>query len=299
MFSNSSPLNWHNTLKRLKKDDEIGRSPHSLNRLIVKRRPASLYIAHATRDIVKEVDKVHKEVPGIKKLIKEAGAKGGSDIIADGTAPSTASGTHISNVESREGSASFISSRPGDLSASMLETPTQEKPLVTPKYKDPVREAARTLKASRSKASTVANALATPDARSFHTARSGSPEQTPSSATKQATRQLFSETTNLPASQVAAVNNRSRVGRAKGARIDSAVKPLSKRPTPARGAGGKFLKREIGGAVGRTAVVKDAMGGQVQNQSASVAPRLQIWQVTSQVFNLTIHSSLSKSKQED
>jgi hypothetical protein len=257
MFSNSSPLNWHNTLKRLKKDDDFGRSPHSLNYAIVKRRPASLYIAHATRDIVKEVDKVHKEVPGMKKLIKEAGAKGGSDIIADGTATSSASGTHISNVESREGSASFISSRPGDLTVSMLPTPTpqkprtQENPPVTPRYIPPHR---------RSKASTVASAVATPDAGSFHTARSGSPQETPSSATKQATRQLFSETTNLPASQVSAVNNRSRVGRAKGARIDSAVKPLSKRPTPARGAGGKFLKREGGGAVGRSAVVKDAMG---------------------------------------
>jgi len=261
MFSNSSPLNWHNTLKRLKKDDDLGRSAHSLNHVIVKRRPATLYIAQAMRDVVKDVDKPHKEVPGVKKLVKEAGAKGGSDVIADGTASSQAIGTHLQAdaAESRVGSASYISSvRPGDLSTADL---------LTPGYKDPVKELARSIKSSKRPVAVAHNASA-PD-MSFYTAQSGSQQDTP---TKSATRQLFSESVHLPASQVAAVNNHSKVGRAKGAATDSSIKPVSKRATPARGAGGKFLKR-IEGAAGRTAVVKEALQTPGEKPKRKRAPR--------------------------
>jgi len=250
MFSNNSPLNWHNTLKRLKKDDNFGRSPHSLNHVIVKRKPATLYMAQATRDIVKDVDKVHKEVPGVKKLIKEAGAKGGSDVIADGTATSSANGTHIG---SREGSASFISS---ERSASTTRTGDLRVEDLSHSSTDPVRALARTIRATPRRSAHQPPPSAMDG--SFHTAHSGS-SSSASSATKDATRKLFSESVHLPASQVSAVNNRSKISRAKGASTDSAIKPLSKRATPARGAGGKFLKRAEGGAAGRTAVVKEAL----------------------------------------
>jgi hypothetical protein len=204
MFSNSSPLNWHNTLKRLKKDDDFGRSPHSLNAVIVKRRPATLYIAQAMRNIIKDVDKHHKEVPGIKKLIKEAGAKSGSEVIADGTA-----GTQLSRDDAH------IPSRPGDLSVSDLKTPGKTPDEPKPQYNDPVKALAESIKSSRRSALSD----------SFHTAKSDTP-------TKSATRQLFSDSTHLPASQVAAVNKRTRVVKAKGAVMDTAMKPLAKRGDP-------------------------------------------------------------------
>ena len=256
-------MNWHNTLKRLKKDDDFGRSPHSLNHVIVKRKPATLYMAQAMRDIVKDVDKPHKEVPGIKKLVKEAGAKGGSDVIAEGTA-SSASGTHLqsSGAESRVGSASHISSvRPGDLSVDDLKSPGAAI----------AQHTAVRSHVKKSGASSRAQDLVSQShlAASFQTAKSTAS----SSATKDATRKLFSESVHLPAAQVSAVNNKSRVGRAKGAAADSAVKPLAKRATPARGAGGKWLKREGGGASARTAVVKDALQSPGEKPKRKRAPK--------------------------
>ena len=286
-------MNWHNTLKRLKKNDDIGRSPHSLNRLIVKRKPATLYMAQATRDIVKDIDKVHKEVPGVKKLVKGAGASGGSDIIADGTATSSASGT---GIDSRVGSASHISSvgststaKPGDLTVDELRTPKSNLKTsrdsfhartrtsqvsagaATPEYNDPVKAAARTIKASPRRSASAMDA-------SFHTAQSGS-SSTASSATKNATKQLFTSlsasalASALPAAQVAAINKRSKVGRAKGAASDGPIKPLPKRQTPARGAGGRFLKREGGGTIGRTAVTSKAMGAPGEMPKRRRAPK--------------------------
>ena len=79
MFQNSTPLNWHNSMKKLRRDAQLGHSEHSLNHLIVKRKPASLFVAHALRDITAVVDKKHKDVPGVREAMKNVGATSASE----------------------------------------------------------------------------------------------------------------------------------------------------------------------------------------------------------------------------
>ena len=243
MFANSSPLNWHNTLKRLKKDDDFGRSPHSLNHLIVKKRPNTIYIAQATKDLVKSVDKPHRIVPGIKKLVQQSGAKGDSEIIDDASGTSTAEhkpgDLRVEDLEATPGlSASHKTKQTADPAFS---TATQDTDLFADLFETAISDGETAPK----KAS---DGETTPK------------KEKKESATKSATRKLFvSQSGHLPAQQVSAINKQSRIGRAKGHAADTPIKPLPKRPIPARGTNGKWLKREAGAEVGRSNVVKEAL----------------------------------------
>ena len=73
MFSSTSPLNWHSTLRRLKKEGGMGMLGKELG---LKNKTLSAFvgdktitpvIAKATHNVVKKVAKVHKPDEKLKK----------------------------------------------------------------------------------------------------------------------------------------------------------------------------------------------------------------------------------------
>jgi hypothetical protein len=225
--------------------------------LIVKKRPQSLYIAQATKNLVKSVDKPHKIVPGIKEQVKQSGAKGGSEVINDVTTSTPQSG-HL-QVEATSSGHDTIQSTPG-------RVPT-------------VKEVASMIQSTpRTKNTSDPASQATPD--TLYTARSGSPSpKTPEKSPETpkevktpktpkpkvsdkpkentiytATRQLMYHSSK-PASRVKSVNKQSPMERAKGPSDMTPVKPLPQRPSPPIEGSRKRLQRKRGAAAGRSNVV--------------------------------------------
>jgi hypothetical protein len=251
MFTNSSPLNWHNTLKRLRKDDDFGRSPHSLNHLIVKKRPQSLYIAQATKNLVKSVDKLHKIVPGIKEQVKQSGAKGGSEVINDATASTPQSGDL--QGEATNGRDTILSTPHTRKTADPASQATPPDTLYTARSGSP---SPRTPEESPPKESpkTPEKPPKTPPKES------PKPKESDENTIKTATRQLMYPSSNIkPAKRVKSVNKQSPMERAKGPSYVTPVKPLPQRPSPPIEGSGKRLQRKRGAATGRSNVVVKAL----------------------------------------
>ena len=80
MFSSTSPLNWHSTLRRLKKEGGMGMLGKELG---LKNKTLSAFVgdktitpvlAKATQNVVKKVAKVHKPDEKLKKQIASSGS---------------------------------------------------------------------------------------------------------------------------------------------------------------------------------------------------------------------------------
>ena len=109
-MSNSSPLNWHSTLRRLKRDGNMGDLGRQLGipgrngtleaMIATKRRPTH-FLSNINDIEVAVVDKPHKPNKKAGKAIKTAGASGeNSEIVADAETPNPLS---VSQASTRHG----------------------------------------------------------------------------------------------------------------------------------------------------------------------------------------------------
>jgi len=86
MFSNSTPLNWHSTLRRLRKEGDMGQLGRDMGILpgrktftsqlmgmVTKHRPTQV-ISEAAAPLEKSVNKLHKVNKRLQKVVKKAGA---------------------------------------------------------------------------------------------------------------------------------------------------------------------------------------------------------------------------------
>ena len=99
MFSNSTPLNWHSTLKRLRKEGDMGQLGRDMGILpgrrtftsqlmgmTTKHRPTQV-ISEAAAPLEKSVNKLHKVNKKLQKVVKKAGAsKEDAPVPTDSTA---------------------------------------------------------------------------------------------------------------------------------------------------------------------------------------------------------------------
>ena len=188
MFANSSPLNWHSTLRRLKKEGNMGdlgkelgvipgkKSLENMLNGAVKSRPSHI-IKVATNPAKKVVDNVHKPNKRVKKVVQQAGATdGGSEIVQEATQPTltqTNSPNPVSEASPRHDTPAHPFSKEEDDDLSDLEGG---------KYKS-----------SNEELSDMEAGFQSPKTKSkkkeWHTAKSATPQST---ELKSVTRQLFS-----------------------------------------------------------------------------------------------------------
>ena len=225
MFSNSSPLNWHSTLRRLKKEDgmgalgkELGLKNKTLSAFVGDKTTTPV-IAKATQNEVKKVAKEHKPDKKLKKQIAASGSSEEEGVIGE------AIGSPVAEL----GLTSPQAGTPPGMSTSEAtpRTPSVEDVLAhahskpkTEKSPAPTRAPSTPKKTSPPKTT----APSSPDLDlSFHTARSSgtpatpaktpaqTPAQTPAKAptrtpanTKTATMQIF----NNPAAPLGSVRGK-------------------------------------------------------------------------------------------
>jgi hypothetical protein len=221
MFSNSSPLNWHSTLRRLKKENgmgmlgkELGLKNKTLSAFVGDKTTTPV-IAKATQNIVKKVAKVHKPDEKLKKQIAASGSSEEKGVISEAvgspvaelglTSPqaSTPPGMSTSEATPRTPSVEDVLAHAHSMPKTAQKSPAPTRAPSTPKKTSPPKT------------------TLSPDLDlSFHTARSSgtpatpaktpaqTPAQTPAKAptnnTKTATMQIF----NNPAAPLGSVRGK-------------------------------------------------------------------------------------------
>ena len=194
MFSNSSPLNWHSTLRRLKKENgmgalgkELGLKNKTLSAFVGDKTTTPV-IAKATQNEVKKVLKEHKPSKKLKKQIASSGSTGEEGGVIGEAVGSPAAELGFASPSTPPGMSTS--------DASPRETPSVEAP--TPAKKPPTKKAVP---------STPHHVVTDPaELAMFYTPRGESPVSTPAkkeipatpvtppktSNTKTATSQIFS-----------------------------------------------------------------------------------------------------------
>jgi hypothetical protein len=226
MFSNSSPLNWHSTLRRLKKEDgmgalgkELGLKNKTLSAFVGDKTTTPV-IAKATQNEVKKVAKEHKPDKKLKKQIAASGSSEENGVIGEAVGSPAAELGLTSPQASTPPGMNTSEATPRTPSVEEVLAHAHSKPKTAQKSPAPTRAPSTPKKTSPPK--TTAPSSTDLDL-SFHTARSSgtpatpaktpaqTPAQTPAKAptrtpanTKTATMQIF----NNPAAPLGSVRGK-------------------------------------------------------------------------------------------
>ena len=198
MFSNSSPLNWHSTLRRLKKENgmgmlgkELGLKNKTLSAFVGDKTTTPV-IAKATQNEVKKVVKVHKPDKKLKKQIAVSGSSEEGVIGEAVGSPSAELGLTSPPASTTPPGMSLKDATPRETPANADEGDEEFEAFIK-------EEERRSPTKSSVKAPPKTPAPSTPAENlelSFHTARSSAetPAKTPAKTpanTKTATAQIF------------------------------------------------------------------------------------------------------------